>query len=492
MPAWMPPAYLVKCNVDQFYGIEYEEFPTQIARTAMWLIDHQLNMQVTETFGEYYVRLPLQKAATIVHGNALRIDWQSLLTKESTVTIHAENANVFKIEEPIAEYDTVNIYAKNINIYPEKEKSDQRVVFDFILGNPPFSGSKNQESYKKDDMKLVFSNVKGAGVLDYVSAWYLLAAKYINGYSTKVGFVSTNSISQGEQVGILWNELFNKHKVKIHFAHRTFKWSNEAKNNASVHVVIIGFANFDIKEKIIYEYEDVHAEPLQIKVSNINPYLIEGRDILISSKTNPICNVDQIIKGSETTDDGHLLISEDEVQILKQTFPSAVKFVRPFVGGADFIKGLKRWCLWLKDAKPEEIRNIPLILGKVENVRKFRLNSSKERTRKWASFPTLFSEDRQPQMRYLLFPKVSSERRKYIPLAFLEPDYVINNTVSYLPNASLFSFGILQSDMHMSWMRQVCGRMKSDYIYSNSVVYNNFPWPDNPSDKQKETVEKTA
>ncbi len=453
----------VQIDVDKFYGIEYEEFPAQIAQVAMWLIDHQMNQLVSQTFGDYYVRLPLRKSATIKHGNALQTDWQSLI-------------------EPMS-----------------WEKEQTR--YHYILGNPPFIGSKYQDAKQKEDIEKVFYGVKSSGVLDYVTAWYIQASQYMNEVNkieensfpkTKTAFVSTNSISQGEQVGVLWGELFNKYKIKIHFAHRTFKWGNEAKANAAVHVVIIGFSNCDTNEKMIYEYDDVRSEPHEVLVKNINPYLVEGKDIFISTRNKPICNVPEIIKGSETTDDGHLLLTIEEVDYLNIHFPTTKKFIRHFIGGGDFIKGNIRWCLWLKDAQPQDFRNVPLIMEKIENVKKFRLNSPKERTRKWANFPTLFSEDRQPLLKYLLFPKVSSERRKYIPFAYLEPEYVVNNTASYMPDASLYSFAVLQSDMHMSWMRFVCGRMKSDYIYSNSIVYNNFPWPEIPTDKQKEAVEKAA
>ncbi len=449
-------------DVDQFYGIEYEEFPSQIAQVALWLMDHQMNALAGLQFGEYYVRIPLKKSATIVCSNALRTDWQSL-----------------------------------IQPYPW-EKHETR--FHYILGNPPFIGSKYQNDTQKEDMKRLLLNVNGSGVLDYVTAWYIIAAKYLQQYQseekdmpkTKSAFVSTNSISQGEQVGVLWNELFNAYKIKIHFAHRTFKWGNEAKGNAAVHVVIIGFSNFDVSDKYIYEYEDIKGEPHESSVKNINPYLIEGRDILIKSRTKPICDCPEIIKGSETTDDGHLLLSIEEKDFLLENYPNSDKFIRPFIGGGDFINGKTRWCLWLKDVHPNDFRKIPLVMEKVEKVSKFRINSPKKRTNKWAEFPTLFSEDRQPDSEYLLFPKVSSERRKYIPLAFLPPTYIVNNTASYMPNATHYSFGILQSVMHMSWMRYVCGRMKSDFIYSNTIVYNNFPWPENPTEKQKDTVEKAA
>lgn len=307
-----------------------------------------------------------------------------------------------------------------------------------------------------------------------------------------MAFVSTNSISQGEQVGVLWSTMFAIYGIKIHFAHRTFKWSNEAKGNAAVHVIIIGFSNFDISRKQLYTYETVNSEPIVSTTANINPYLVAGSDILISSRTKPICQVPELIKGSETTDDGHLMMTEVEVSLIKEKYPEALKFIRPFSGGGDFINGKMRWVLWLKDAAPNEYRHIPMILDKIEKVKAFRSNSNKERTQKWAAFPTLFTEDRQPTSNYLLVPKISSERRLYIPIAFVDPNIIVNNTASFIPNADHYSFGLLQSLMHMSWVRQVCGRMKSDYAYSNKIVYNNFPWPLTPTDKQRQAVEEAA
>jgi len=438
---------IIWLNVDQFYGIEYEEFPARIAEVAMWLIDHQMNMQISNEFGQYFVRLPLKKSAKIIHGNALQTDWESIISKSE---------------------------------------------LSFILGNPPFIGKQVQKPEQKADMEKIFAGVKGGGTLDYVTAWYLKAAQYIQNTKIKVAFVSTNSIAQGEQVGIIWGLLFHKYKIKIHFAHRTFKWGNEAKGNAAVHVVIIGFANYDINDKSVFEYEDIKGEAHEIKVKNINPYLVEGKDMFITTRTTPLCRVPEIIKGSETTDDGHFMLTLEEVNELKGKHLESSRFIRPFVGGGDFINGNVRYCLWLKDAQLNELRHIPFIQERIERVKNFRLASTKARTRNWANFPTLFSEDRQPNTRYLMFPKVSSERRAYIPFAYVEPEFIINNTASFIPDASLYLFGILESKMHMAWMSYVCGRMKSDFIYSNKIVYNNYPWPENVNEKQIEVVEKAA
>lgn len=437
----------LKVDVDQFGGIEYDEFPARVAEVAMWLIDHQMNIKVSNEFGQYLERLPLKKAARIVNGNALRIDWEEVIPKEK---------------------------------------------LNYILGNPPFVGKKEQNHDQKLDMQRLFNGVKSAGVLDYVTAWYIKAAQTISGTNIRCAFVSTNSISQGEQVGILWQELDDKYRINIHFAHRTFSWNNEAKRNAAVHCVIVGFGLQDLEPKKIFDYPDIKGEPTERRVKKINPYLVEGNTTFIWSRNKPICVVPEIIKGSETTDDGNFLLTKEEVDFLKLNFPESKQFIRLFLSGGDIIRGKSRYCLWLKNIQPSLIRKIPLISQKVEEVKRFREKSPKKRTRDWAKFPTLFSEDRQPNDDFLVIPKVSSERRFYIPFSYLASDYVINNTVSYIPNADIYLFGILQSEMHMNWVKYVCGRTKSDYQYSNKIVYNNFPFPQNVTDKQKQKVEAAA
>lgn len=454
---------MIKCDVDKYYGIEYEEFPAQIAQVAMWLIDHQMNMLASETFGEYYIRLPLRKSANIENGNALQIDWQTL-----------------------------------INTSPN-EKEQPR--YNIILGNPPFLGKQFQSPEQKKDMDSVFEGVNGAGVLDYVTAWYVRAAQYMKTVNaaqenilskTKTAFVSTNSISQGEQVAILWNELFNKYQIKIHFAHRTFKWSNEARGKAAVHCIIVGFANFDPFDKVIYAYDDIAGEPHEQLVKNINPYLVEGNDIFIPSRKKPICNVPEITYGSMANDGGHLLLNDEEKNKLISIEPDAAQFVRRFLGSQEFINNIKRWCIWLKDANPNEIKKHKEVLKKIEAVKKYRLNSSRPTTRKLAEFPSLFGEIRQPESDYLLIPGVSSENRKYIPIGFLDKGVIASDLTRTIPDANLYLFGVITSQMHMTWVKYVCGRLKSDFRYSNSLVYNNFPWPENLSFKQREAVNKAA
>lgn len=493
---------LIQCNVDRFYGIEYEEFPAQIAQVALWLIDHQMNMLISHEFGEYFVRLPLKKSAKILHGNALRTDWDSLLLEEKTISIHAREANIIQLNDPEMKYGKVNIFAEKINITDKPPVADTpEVKFDYIFGNPPFVGKNFQNKVQKEDLAEIFKGVSGSGNIDYVTAWYIKAAKYLQKFNseetnndcrTKVAFVSTNSITQGEQVGILWNELFTNYKIKIHFAHRTFKWGNEAKSNAAVHVVIIGFSNFDISEKLIFVYENLKGEPHEIKAKNINPYLTEGSNNVLLARTHPICNVPEMSNGSKVVDAGNLILDFEEKEELLKKEPLAGKYIRLFIGSDEYINNSPRWCLYLKNAKPEEFKRMPLITERVRKVQEMRKNSVDRNTQKWASFPALFMSDRQPETDYLLIPRVSSENRIYVPIGYLSKDVIISDRATSLPNANLFTFGVITSIMHMTWMKYTCGRLESRYNYSNSIVYNNFPWPENPTEKQKEAIEKAA
>ncbi|HYF02392.1 MAG TPA: DNA methyltransferase [Patescibacteria group bacterium] len=440
-------AGIIRLDVDMMYGIEYEEFPARIAEVAMWLIDHQMNMLISNEFGQYFVRLPLKKSAKIVHGNALKTDWESVV--------------------------------------PKSELS-------FILGNPPFIGKSNQSPEQKVDMDLIFKGMSGVGVLDYVTAWYLKAAQYIQDTKIKVAFVSTNSISQGEQVGILWNLLFKKYHIKIHFAHRTFNWRNEARGNAAVHVVIIGFANFDIPFKRLFDYENINGEAHEISVKNINPYLLEGKDLVLLARTNPINNVPKMIYGSKPVDDGNFFFTNNEKEEFVLQEPLAEKYIKPILSSQEFLNGKKRWCLWLNKVNPSELNKMSLVLKRLENIRKFRENSTKASVKKQAATPTLFSEIRQPKDNYIIIPRHSSETRKYIPFGFFDSDTIVSDSCIALPNATLFHFGILTSALHNAWIKYTCGRIKSDYRYSNILVYNNFPWPENPTEKHIKATEEKA
>ena len=438
---------IIWLDVDMMNGIEYEEFPARIAEVAMWLIDHQMNMVISNEFGQYFARLPLKKSAKIIHGDALETDWETIVSQSD---------------------------------------------LSFILGNPPFIGSKIMKQNQRDQIVKQFDNADGSGVLDYVTGWYLKAAKYIQNTNIKVAFVSTNSIVQGEQTSILWGQMLNKYNIKIHFAHRTFKWSNEAKGNAAVYCVIVGFANYDTNNKSIFEYENIKGEAHELKVKNINPYLVEAKDFFITKRTIPLCNVPKMFKGSQPTDGGNFLFTEEEKIDFLIKEPKAEKFIKQLISAHEFINGEKRFCLWLVDAEPNELKQMPYLLDRIEGVRQMRLKSSKQATVKWASQPTLFTENRQPKDNYILIPSHSSENRSYIPLGFMTNDDILNNSCLSVPNATLFHFGVLTSIMHMAWIKTTCGRIKSDFRYSNEIVYTNFPWPENPTEKQVKAIEVAA
>ena len=430
---------LLGVNVDQFYGIEIEEFPAQIAQVALWLMDHQVNLRVSEEFGQYFARIPLRTTPHVVHGNALQLDWQDVLP--------AENCS-------------------------------------FVLGNPPFIGAAWQSAAQKADVEPLFNPLKGGGVLDFVAAWYIKAAKYLKTFhaepveaSPRCAFVSTNSICQGEQVGVLWNWMLSQ-GIYIQFAHRTFRWSNEAKGNAAVHCVIVGFGLKNSVDKAIYEYADISGDSHAVAAKNINPYLIDAPNVVIAKRSRPICAAPEIGRGSDATDDGNLLLSDEEMHELVKTEPAAADWIRPFVMGSEFINNTKRWCIWLEGIPPAALRNMPNVTLRVANVKKFRSASKRVKTLQMANFPSSFGEPRQPKTDYLAIPKVSSERRDYIPMAFLSPKVICGDKLFAMEGAELFHFGVLTSAMHMAWVRQTCGRMKSDYSYSNTIVYNNFPWPD--------------
>ncbi|CAL65246.1 DNA methyltransferase [Christiangramia forsetii] len=438
---------IIKVDIDQFYGIEYDEFPARIAEVAMWLMDHQMNMKLSEEFGQYFVRLPLKKSVSIRNENALRLDWKELVKPSE---------------------------------------------LDFILGNPPFYGYSYQTKEQKEDLSIVFETVKGSGVLDYVAGWYIKAARYIQGSKIEVAFVSTNSISQGEQAGILWKEMFDTLNIKIHFAYRTFKWKNEARGNAAVHVVIIGFGNYDISKKTLFEHDKQGNEILTTSAKNINPYLIDGNDLIILRRSKPLAGIQEMIKGSSPTDGGNLVLTDEEKNNLLKLYPDASQFIRQYIGSREYINQNPRWCLWLKDSKPSELRKFPEILDRIKRVKDFREASRKKSTQKWSESPALFIEDRQPETNYVLIPRVSSERRKYVPMGYLPKEVIVSDSAIALPEANLFTFGILNSLMHMMWMNYTCGRLKSDFRYSNTLVYNNFPFPQEVNQNSKTEIENAA
>ncbi len=484
---------IIWLDVDMMYGIEYEEFPARIAEVAMWLMDHQMNMLISNEFGQYFARLPLKKSAKIVHGNALQIDWGSLLESKK-LELETDEAFI-TLKEPGIDYN-VSIKAKNLTIIDDRIMISEKVVinkrFNYILGNPPFIGSAYQNESQKSDMEMIFLGLKSYGMLDYVAAWYKIAAQLIMNTNTKVAFVSTNSITQGEQPGVLWTILYNLYKIKIHFAHRTFSWRNEAKGNAAVHVVIIGFAGYDISDKTIYEYDTIKGEPQAVKAKNINPYLVEGRDIVLLSISQPICIVPKMQSGSAARDGGFLILNNEEKDAIEKLIPSTKNYFRRFISGDDFINNIIRWCIWLKNINPTEFRDIKEFQARFKLVKEFRARSTRGGTMKMSELPYLFAEERQPETDFLVIPKVSSENRRYIPIAYLTKDYIVSDKTFVVPNTTPFHFGVLTSKMHIAWTRATCGRMKSDYSYANTIVYNNFPWPENATAKQVAAVETAA
>lgn len=435
-----------RVDVDQLHGIEYSEWPVRIAEVAMWLMDHQMNVEAAGLFGQAFDRLPLKSSPHIVCGNALRMDWNDVLPKGKC---------------------------------------------SFVMGNPPFVGKQYRTIEQQADMELVWGEVRGAGVLDYVTCWYRRAAEYALGTRVPVAFVSTNSISQGEQVGVLWGELFRRWHQKIHFAHRTFAWASESRGRAHVHVVIIGFGAFETFSKRIYDYESNSDNPTTVPATNISPYLVEGGDVVINRRTHPLCDIPELIFGSMPNDGGHLMLTDEEKSGLVLEEPDAARFIRPLLGSEEFINGTPRWCLWLKNAEPSALRGLPAVIRRIAGVREHREASSRSITNQLAATPTLFGEDRQPDDDYLAIPSISSERRNYIPMAFLPCEVIGNNKLLLLPGANVFHFGVLMSAIHIAWVRQVTGRLKSDFQYSVQLVYNNYPWPE-PTPEQRAKVETCA
>ena len=435
-----------KIDVDCMYGIEIEEFPSRIAEVAMWLIDHQMNTKLSVEFGDYFARIPLKKSPHIHNKNALKLDWNEVIPKNQC---------------------------------------------NYILGNPPFVGKQLQSPQQKEEMLSILKGIKGNGLMDYVTAWYIKAASYIQNTVIKVAFVSTNSISQGEQTGILWNELFNKYNIKIHFAHRTFKWDNEAKGKAHVYVIIIGFAVYEAKEKYLFEYDTLTSEPFKKIVRNINPYLLDANNVIILAKSKPISGVPEIYKGNQPTDGGFLLLSDEEKIEICNKNKNIEKFLRPLISGKEYINNQKRWCLWLVDFEPSEYRQYSVIMDRINNVKLFREQSTFKDTRELASTPYKFRDIKNPD-NFIVIPATTSENRKYIPFGFFTKDFIASNSVYIIPDASIYLFGVLSSDMHMSWVKYVCGRLESRFRYSKDIVYNNYPWPENPSEKNVKQVEEFA
>ena len=425
------PENPVKVSINQFFGIEINSFAAAVAQTALWIAENQMLQETEGALGIDLDALPLKNHGRIVCANALRVDWKK----------------VFKKDEPNH--------------------------FDFIIGNPPFVGYSNQTPQQKSDMRVAYGENPKVGKIDYVAAWYRKAAEFIRGTETRCAFVSTNSITQGEQCADVWKILHENFGVHVDFAHRTFKWLSDSDNPAHVHCVVVGFScAANPKPKKIFDGKKIYV------ADNINFYLTDGEIIFVEARANPIQKgVPKIYEGNKLADGGNLIVEAEDLNYFLNQEPAAEKFIRPLLGSDSFIKGKKRYCLWLDGVSLDEIKKFPLIAERVEACRKFRSLSKKAVTRASAETPHLFQEIRQPTTNYVFIPKISSKNRQYVPMNFLSANIIATNAAQVIPDAELYHFGILTSSIHMAWMRAVGGRMKSDYSYSATVVYNNFPWP---------------
>lgn len=495
----------IKVSINQFYGIEINDFAVTVAKTALWIAECQMAEETERLIGQDIVFLPLKNHTNIVEGNALRLDWATLTEEERTRFLYTDKLNVYKIaddhslndivcESPTdyhaTQYKELNVITKEIE---EKELpilQKREVVYDYIMGNPPFVGARWMDKAQKEDILHIFGKKwQGVGDMDYVCCWYKKAADMIGKNDTRCAFVSTNSITQGVFVINLWKPLFDN-GIHIDFAHRTFKWTNETtdkKNMAAVHCVIIGFSIAEYKRQKRIFLNEQHT----IDANNINGYLLDAPDIFIERRMLSLCDVPQICLGGQPIDDGNFILTEDEKNILVKKEPAAQKFIRQYMMGKDFIDRKPRYCLWLQGANPSELRACPEIAKRVDNVRKFRLSSKRASTIRAAEMPTLFGAPYVCESDYIAIPKVSSENRRYIPIDFISHDIIPGDKLFVMQRATLFHFGILTSNIHMLWIKVTCGRLKSDYSYSNTLVYNNFPWC-NPTESQRAKIEQTA
>ncbi len=439
----------IKVSINQFYGIEINDFAVTVAKTALWIAEAQMLQETLAITTIKVPFLPLTTSANIAEKNALTTDWNEIL--------------------------------------PASECS-------YIMGNPPFIGARMmpQGSQPKKEIEHLFGKIQDVQDLDYVTGWYKKAAEYIQNTGIEVGFVSTNSICQGAQVPVLWNVLLHDHHVKINFAHQTFQWDSESNLKAHVYVIIVGFSTFDRTDKLLYTYRTIQSAPRETHVSFISPYLLPVDAGIVCAQKNALCDVPKMNFGNQPRDGGHFIITGEERKTILSKEPALEKWLRPYIGADEFIKGKKRWCLWLKDASPADIANSKILYHKVAAVKEFRLASKAKTTNGYAKVPHLFAQITQPDYaNYLIIPRTSGEKRRYIPIGFMPPTAIASDAVQIVPNASYYHFGILTSNVHMAWMRTVCGRLKSDYRYSKELVYNTFPWPE-ATTEQKERIVETA
>lgn len=431
----------IMVSIRQFYGIEINDFAVSVARTALWIAESQMMKETEDIVNMNLDFFPLTNYPNIVEGNSLRLNWEDIVPKNE---------------------------------------------LNYIMGNPPFVGARLMTKSQKEDMELVFGRMKGLGNLDYVSAWYKKACQFIDKTKISCAFVSTNSIAQGEQVDLLWEPLFDENNIVINFAYQTFIWNSEASSKAHVHCVIIGFSNFPKADKYIFASNNMVK-----KVNHINAYLVEAPDIFISTRRSPICQVPEMLFGSMPNDGGNLILEQKDNEELLKTFPDAEVFVRKFLGSKEFINKLDRWCIWITPENLKDFLEVKPIVERIEKVKEHRLKSDRKATNELANYPYRFGEVRQPESDYLLVPAVSSENRKYIPIGYEDKDTIASNAVLIIPDAETYNFAVICSNVHMAWMKVVAGRLKSDYKYSASIVYNNFPWPE-LTEVQKEKLNNTG
>ena len=485
----------IKVSINQFYGIEINDFACAVAQTALWIAESQMMLETDEIVGVSLDPLPLRTYNNILEGNALRMDWQMWPVEEDIPTIYARKTYVYpypdeshELHEPKVQYGDLDLYTEEIELRRTQRKQQfRKVKFDYIMGNPPFVGLSLRDQLQQDDMDLVFADNDRAGRLDYVAAWYKKAAQYMEAAapsSIEVAFVSTNSIVQGEQAPILWEDLFDNHHLVINFAHRTFVWSSEASQKAHVHCVIIGFSQRSRNAKFIYEDGRV------TRASNINGYLVDAENVFIQLRGKASDNRPKLTQGNKPWDGGFLILSEEEREALVTKYPSADSFIKKYIGSYEFINRKTRYCLWLKGVAPDEYRKIPEVMDRLRGVVDIRSKTKTVAVQALAETPMLFAQIRQPSSDYILVPETSSSSRRYIPMGFMDKGVIASNSTLVAENASLSIFAILTSSAHMAWMRTVCGRLKSDYRYSPSV-YNNFPWPV-LNEKTQAKLEETA
>ena len=482
----------IKVSIQQFYGIEINDFAVTVATTALWISEAQMLAETEKIIHQSIDFLPLKSYTNIREGNALRMDWDVIEIPSDIPTIHAKNVHLIiepepmMASEPVVEYDEVNVITHHFDGDVKYKTQRYKVSYDYIIGNPPFVGARWMSKEQKDDVLNIFGkNWIGVGDLDYVACWYKKAANIMRGTNTKTALVSTNSITQGGAVTNLWKPLFEE-GININFAWRTFRWDSEASLKAHVHCVIVGFSFVDERRKTIYvnEAQNIDAE-------NINGYLLNAPSIFIDKRMKPLCDVPMICLGGQPIDDGNLVLTNEEKDNLLKVEPQAEIFIRPFMMGKDFIERKPRFCLWLKGADPSILRKCPHVLERIAKVKDFRMLSKRSSTLRAAEDPALFGAPFECKTSYVALPKVSSENRKYIPIDYLTSNIIPGDKLFCMQEASLYHFGVLTSNVHMAWMRAVCGRLKSDYSYSNTIVYNNFPWP-TPTEEQKAKIEQTA